>query len=105
MVIKIILIPIFIILGCYLISEGINRKMQEQLDKQTQSNKQLLALYQNKVDEVDTLYKILKHIQSQLSLLGLPECPEEELRNIPFEIVGWITQLERIRDEKNGVQE
>lgn len=99
------MIPVFIILICISISEGINKCLQEQLVKSTQANKQLLGLYQNEKDKTDTLYKILQHIKSQLSLLGLPECPEEELRNIPYEIVGWIEQLTQIEENRNnGVQ-
>lgn len=105
MIIKIILIPIFIVLICCLISEGINKQLQKQLDTQIKFNKQLLGLYQNEKDRTDALYKILKHIKSQLSLLGLPECPIEELKNIPYEIVGWIEQLTKIEENRNnGVQ-
>lgn len=103
-VINAILITIFIGLCCYCISQGINKTLQNNLDKQIQLNNQLLGLYQNERSKTDTLYKIIKHIKSQLSLLGLPECPEEELKNIPFEIVGWIEQLEIINHgENNGI--
>lgn len=104
MIIKAILVTIFVIVCLFIISEGINKTIQRELDKQTQANKQLLGLYQNECDKTDTLYKIIKYIKSQLSLLGLPECPEEELKSIPFEIVGWIEQLEKINNgEDDGL--
>lgn len=64
------------------------------------------ALYENKVEEVDTLYRILLHVHRELSMLKLKECPEEEFHNIPLEICDWIEKLDRIRKEtgvKNGV--
>lgn len=65
------------------------------------------ALYETKCDEVDTLYRIIKHIHYELSLLKLKECPEEEFKNIPLEICYWIEQLIRIKEEtevdKSGV--
>lgn len=104
-IISAILITIGIGLCCNIIIKGIDRHLSNSLDKQIKLNNQLLGLYQNEKDRTDTLYKILKHIKSQLSLLGLPECPEEELKTIPYEIVGWIEQLVMIEENRdNGVQ-
>lgn len=57
------------------------------------------ALYETKVDEVDTLYRIIMHIHKELSLLKLKDCPEEEFHNIPLEICEWIEKLAKIRQE------
>ena len=103
-VINAILVTVIIGICCNIIIKGIDRYLSNSLEKQIQLNKQLLGLYQNEKDKTDTLYKILQHIKSQLSLLGLSECPEEELKNIPFEIVGWIEQLMIEENRNNGVQ-
>ena len=55
-------------------------------------------------DITDTLYKMICHIRQQLSLLKLKECPKEEFKNIPFEIIEWIDRLERISNgEDDGI--
>ena len=52
------------------------------------------------------LYRIIFHIRQQLSLLKLKECPEEEFRNIPFEIIEWIDMLEKVNNgDENGIRE
>ena len=99
-----LLLTIFIGLCCYCISQGINKDLLKKLDKQKQLNKQLLGLYQNEQDKTDTLYRIIFHIRQELSLLKLKECPEEEFRNIPFEIIEWIDKLEKVSNgEENGI--
>ena len=76
MIIKTIIITIFVGTCCYYISQGINQKLQNELVKQKELNKQLLGLFQNEQDKTDTLYRIIFHIREQLSLLKLKECPE-----------------------------
>lgn len=93
-IISAILLTTFVWLCCYNISQGINKSLQSELEKQKELTKEFLNLFHNEQRKTDTLYSIIKHIKSQLSLLGLTECPEEELKRIPFEIVGWIEQLE-----------
>ena len=95
-IVKGLIIAIFIATCCCCISQGINRDLLKELDKQKQLNKQILGLYQNERDKTDTLYRIIFHIRQQLSLLKLKECPEEEFKNIPFEIIEWIDSLEKI---------
>lgn len=103
-IIKAVIVTVFIGICLFIISEGINKQLEKELDRQLELNKQALELFQNEQIKTDTLYKILNHIKSQLALLGLPECPEEELKRIPFEIVGWIEQLEMISNgENNGI--
>lgn len=103
-IIGVVLITIFIGICCSCISQGINKQLGKELKELKKLNKQLLGLYQNEKSKTDTLYRILKYIKSQLSLLGLPECPKEELKNIPFEIVGWIEQLIIIEENRdNGI--
>lgn len=46
-----------------------------------------------KEKETEMLYKIIINIYRQLCLLKLKDCPEEEFKNIPFEIIEWIEQL------------
>lgn len=101
-ILEAILLTAFTGMCCYCISQGINKKLQKELDKQKELNKQLLGLFQNEQDKTDTLYKIIFHIRQQLSLLKLKECPEEEFKNIPFEIIDWIDLLEK---ESKGVND
>ena len=102
-IIKALIITIFTGMCCYCISQGINKDLLKELDKQKQLNKQILGLYQNEHDKTDTLYKIIFHIRQQLSLLKLKECPEEELKNIPFEIINWIDMLEKVNNGDDDV--
>lgn len=105
-IIESILATIFIGICCYCISQGINRDLLKELDKQKQLNNQIMALYQNEQDKTDTLWKIILHIRQELSLLKLKECPEEEFKNIPFEIIEWINILEKTsKGDENGVRE
>lgn len=105
-IIESILATIFIGICCYCISQGINRDLLKELDKQKQLNNQIMALYQNEQDKTDTLWKIILHIRQELSLLKLKECPEEEFRNIPFEIIEWINILEKTgKGDENGIRE
>ena len=105
-IIESILATIFIGICCYCISQGINRDLLKELDKQKQFNNQIMALYQNEQDKTDTLWKIILHIRQELSLLKLKECPEEEFRNIPFEIIEWINILEKTsKGDENGIRE
>lgn len=103
-VIKALVITIFTGMCCYCISQGINKDLLKELDKQKQLNKQLLGLYQNEQSRTDTLYRIIFHIRQQLSLLKLKECPEEEFRNIPFEIIEWIDMLEKVSNGDENVK-
>lgn len=90
-------IMLFTIACLMIIREGINFALIKENHKIKQINTQLNSLYQNKISEVDTLYKIINHIKNQLSLLKLKECPEEEFKKIPFEIIDWINQLDAIK--------
>lgn len=104
-VIKAILLTIFVGLCCYNISQGINKQLEKELNRQKELNKQILGLFQNEQDKTDTLYRIIFHIRQQLSLLKLKKCPEEEFKNIPFEIIEWIDMLEKINNgEENGIR-
>lgn len=103
-VIKTILITVFTGMCCYCISQGINKNLLRDLNKQKELNKQVWGLLQNEKQKTDTLYRIIFHIRQQLSLLKLKECPEEEFRNIPFEIIEWIDMLEKISNgEDDGI--
>ena len=99
-----LLLTIFIGLCCYCISQGINKNLLKELDKQKQLNKQILGLYQNEQDKTDTLYRIIFHIRQELSLLKLKNCPEEEFKNIPFEIIEWIDMLEKVNKGDENVK-
>lgn len=103
-IIKALIITIFTGMCCYCISQGINKDLLKELDKQKQLNKQILGLYQNEQSRTDTLYRIIFHIRQQLSLLKLKECPEEEFKNIPFEIIEWIDMLEKVSNgDEDGI--
>lgn len=103
-IIKTLIITIFTGMCCYCISQGINKDLLKELDKQKQLNKQILGLYQNEQSRTDTLYRIIFHIRQQLSLLKLKECPEEEFKNIPFEIIEWIDMLEKVSNgDEDGI--
>lgn len=103
-IIKTIVIFVFITICLWIISEGINKQLKKELERQKELNKKILSLFQNERDKSDTLYRIIFHIRSELSLLKLKDCPEEEFKNIPFEIIEWIDMLERISNgEDDGV--
>ena len=103
-IIKVLIITIFTGMCCYCISQGINKDLLKELDKQKQLNKQILGLYQNEQSRTDTLYRIIFHIRQELSLLKLKECPEEEFKNIPFEIIEWIDMLEKVSNGDEDVK-
>lgn len=101
---KAIIVTVFVGICCYCISQGINKNLLRDFDKLKELNKQVWVLLQNEKQKTDTLYKIIFHIRQQLSLLKLKECPREDFKNIPFEIIEWIDMLERISDgEDNGI--
>lgn len=101
-IIKAIFVSIFVAICLWIISEGINKQLKKELERQKELNKQILSLFQNEQDKSDTLYRIIFHIRNELSLLKLKDCPEEEFKNIPFEIIDWIDLLEK---ESKGVND
>ena len=104
-IVEAIVITIFVGMCCYCISQGINKNLLRDLDKQKELNKQVWGLLQNEKQKTDTLYKIIFHIRQQLSLLKIKGCPKEEFKNIPFEIIEWIDMLERISNgEDDGIR-
>ena len=103
-IIEAILVVIFTGICCYCISEGINKNLLKEIDRQKDLNKQILGLYQNEQDKTDTLYRIILHIRQELSLLKLKDCPEEEFKNIPFEIIEWIDMLEKVNKGDENVK-
>ena len=94
-IINALVITVFIGICCYCISQGINKNLIGEINKQKKLNKQILGLYQNEQSRTDTLWRIILHIRQELSLLKLKECPKEEFKNIPFEIIEWIDILEK----------
>lgn len=101
---NVILITIFTVLCCYCIGQGINRKLLKEFKNQQKLNEQLLGLFQNEQSKTDILYKVIFHIRNQLSLLKLKDCPEEEFKNIPFEIIDWINTLEELNNgDEDGI--
>lgn len=101
-IIKAIAISVFVSICLWIISTGINKQLEKELKHQKKLNKQILSLFQNEQDKSDTLYRIILHIRNELSLLKLKGCPEEEFKNIPFEIIDWIDLLEK---ESKGVND
>ena len=102
MIIKAIAISVFVAICLWIISTGINKQLEKELKHQKKLNKQILSLFQSEQDKSDTLYRIILHIRNELSLLKLKDCPEEEFKNIPFEIIEWIDLLEK---ESKGVND
>lgn len=101
-VIVAILITTFIGMFCY--CQGINKQLSKEVEIRKELNKQVWGLLQNEKQKTDTLYKVIFHIRQQLSLLKLKECPEEEFKNIPFEIIEWINSLEKVSNgEDDGI--
>lgn len=99
-----ILLCILAVVFVWCISAGVNKSIMDSLITQKEITKQTLALLQNEQDKTDTLFKIIFHIRKELSLLKLKDCPEEEFRNIPFEIIDWIDKLEEINNgDENGL--
>ena len=52
-----------------------------------------------KEQKEQALWNIMKHIQNQLKLTQLKECPIEELKQIPKEMIEWIDELEKETQE------
>ncbi len=94
-IIESLIITIFVGICCYCVSQGINKGLAKELEKQKELNKQFIGLYQNEQSRTQTLWAIIKHIREELSLLKLKECPKEEFKNIPYEIIEWINVLEK----------
>lgn len=94
-IINALVITVFIGICCYCISQGINKNLIGEINKQKKLNNQILGLYQNEQSRTDTLWRIILHIRQELSLLKLKRCPKEEFKNIPFEIIEWIDILEK----------
>lgn len=94
-IINALVITVFIGICCYCISQGINKNLIGEINKQKKLNNQILRLYQNEQSRTDTLWRIILHIRQELSLLKLKGCPKEEFKNIPFEIIEWIDILEK----------
>ncbi len=103
-VIETIIITIFTGMCCYCISQGINKNLIGEINKQKKLNNQILGLYQNEQSRTDTLWRIILHIRQELSLLKLKGCPKEEFKNIPFEIIEWIDMLEKVNKGDENVK-
>lgn len=73
---------------------SINQQLLDLVDKQEN-------IINQKIKKEEVFCKILKHIEGQLSLIFLKECPEEEKEAIPKEICDWIDRLlKEINDGK-----
>lgn len=103
-VIEAIIITAFTGMCCYCISQGINKNLIGEINKQKKLNNQIIGLYQNEQSRTDTLWGIILHIRQELSLLKLKECPKEEFKNIPFEIIEWIDMLEKVNKGDENVK-
>lgn len=83
-----ILISIIIVVCLYFIIKMIDTSLLIKISA-------LQELIQLKEHKEDAFWKILKHIQNELRLTQLKECPIEELKQIPKELIDWIDELER----------
>ena len=102
-IINAILMTVFIGICLFLISEGINKQLQKSLDKEKELNKQVWNLLQLEKNKTTILYATIDHIKNTLSLLRLKDCPEEEFKNIPLEIVDWIEELQKLGKGEDDV--
>lgn len=103
-IIKGILITLFIGICLTLISEGINNQLLKNIDKEKEINKQVWNLLQLEKNKTTVLYATIDHIKNTLSLLKSKDCPEEELKNIPLEVVDWIEKLQKAnKGESDGI--
>lgn len=103
-IIKGILITLFIGICLTLISEGINNQLLKNIDKEKEINKQVWNLLQLEKNKTTVLYATIDHIKNTLSLLKSKDCPEEELKNIPLEVIDWIEKLQKVnKGESDGI--
>lgn len=68
-------------------------------DKILRENEKIKLLYENEQNKTNTLLAIIHEIQRELRFTQLKECPEEELKQIPKEIIEWIDILEQGTEE------
>lgn len=90
-ILKVVLIIAFVIVCLWVITAGLEKGL-------ISSNIALRNLLTSKEKESETLYKILKQVHHDLSLLKLKDCPEEEFKNIPYEIIHWLEELIKIKE-------
>lgn len=101
-----ILLCLLVIVFIWCIVEGVNKDLINKLSKQKETNQQILGLYQTECDKTDTLYRIILHIRHELSFLKQKNCPAEEFKNIPFEIIEWIDTLEKVSNgDEDGIHQ
>ena len=103
MIANAILMTIFVGTCLFLISEGINKQLQKNLDKEKEINKQVWNLLQLEKNKTTVLYATIDHIKNTLSLLKLKDCPKEEFKNIPLEIIDWIEELQKVSKGEEDV--
>lgn len=90
-VLKVVLIIAFVIVCLWVITAGLEKGL-------ISSNIALRNLLTSKEKESEILYKILKQVHHDLSLLKRKDCPEEEFKNIPYEIIHWLEELIEIKE-------
>lgn len=83
---KALLISIFIVICLYFIIHMIDKKTLNR-------NEQLSDLNKAYARKAELLLKIIYEIQRELKFTQLKDCPKEELRQIPKEIIEWIDEL------------
>lgn len=85
----------FVLTCIHLIRRGIVKIVVEE-------NKALLHVINCKEKENDLLYRILKQIRKELAMLKFKDCPEEEYKNIPLELLEWLEELFRMREQQDA---
>ena len=90
-VMLIILIFLLIITCLHIIKSRLEKAIVEE-------NKALLNIIQCKNQENELLYRILRQVRNDLALLKLKDCPEEEYKNIPLELLEWLEELFRTKE-------
>ena len=62
-------------------------------NKLLSENERLVEVNKQEKRKVDILINILREISRELKFTQLKECPKEELKTIPKEIIYWIDEL------------
>ena len=83
---KVFLIAVAIVISLYFVVHMIDDALLE-------DNKKLAGYVKQYKEDNVMLLKVIRQIYKELSLLKMKSCPEEEFKNIPFELIDWLEQL------------
>ena len=64
-----------------------------------EDNELLANQFKVQKEKNELLWKIILQVRNELKLTQLKDCPKEELKNIPAEMIQWINFLEQGTEE------